>query len=784
MRGWPAVLAETVAELLEGGGGAWPEVAGWVRQHGRFELVEGDASAGLAGLMKAMGERAQRRSVRGDEEAYVPLDVEDVAQWLSPGGPCARTLEGYEHRSGQVQMARAVAEAFNARRHLAVEAGTGVGKSVAYLLPSILWSLANHVPVVISTNTKNLQAQLFHKDIPMLRNVVRTPFKAALIKGRTNYLCLRKALMLLERREIEMSQEEWPVLAQTLVWMARTQTGDLDEVDRVFGREAALRSRLTSSGEECGGRACQYCARCFVQKARNAALGADVVVANHALVFAENEGANIALPTHAQVIFDEAHNIEEAATLHFTVEVSWMRFHTVLRKLWRRRSGRSAGGVLERLREWLERSASIRDKEEVERLAREMGEAILAVDDVRRAAHTYFRHLATIPHASEPPLRYTRAAAAEARWQEVAPSRHRLLEIMAGLHDKVKAIVTAMTPEHLEDAPPVLEEMIRDATAAQGTIAELRHDVEFVSNADDRNHVYWLDLEKRDNETVAVLMAAPIDIAALLAETVFATKHSVILTSATLSVNGTFNFLAHRLGIDRLEAGKLMVCRAESPFDYAQQCRVAVPLFLPDPSETHGEGGYVAALIRFLIDLLRHTRGRALILFTSYEMLRACAAALESPLREQGITLLVQGGGLSRDRLTRHFRSDVSSVLLGTDSFWEGVDVMGESLSCVVIARLPFDAVKDPVFSARSERIAEEGGNAFSQYALPNAIIKFRQGFGRLIRSRDDRGCVIIADRRIHAKNYGLHFRRNLPCSVSLAHSPADLFRDLAEFLM
>lgn len=785
-RGLPAELLELLVQLLAAAPAPWNGLARTLGSLSTLSLAADppDPLQSLTALVRPNGERVAKRELI-DPADYEALNTDDVAKWLEPDGPCARTLEGYEYRAGQVQMTRAVAEAFNTRRHLVVEAGTGVGKSVAYLLPGILWALRNKLPVVVSTNTKNLQTQLFSKDIPLLRRVLTQPFRAALIKGRMNYACVRHVLHILEHRESELTEDELPTMAKVVAWLVATSTGDLDELDRVSAEGgASLISRLPSTGEECGGRSCRHYGRCLLQRARSLSLNADVVVANHALVFAESGAQSVALPKHAQVVFDEAHNLEESATRHFTTEISSIRFAILLRRLWRGGGRRKNSGQLEDLRGLLHANAFALPNDVLDGAFQNVTDAIVAVDAVRQTARDYLQSLAALTRPGEVPLRYRKADLATARWHAVEPTRDALRRAIQTLHETLDDLLQRLHPGDEDDEgepPPACADAVRDATASQLAVAELAGDLDFVASAEDHDFVYWLDVAQRDREPLGGLSAAPVDIAVRLVEDVFNVKQSVILCSATLSVNGSFQFLSHRIGLDRLEPERLMTCQAASPFDYATQCRVAAPVFLPDPADTIGNP-YPAALAEFLVALLQRTRGRTLVLFTSYEMMRTCARTLAAPLRSAGITLLVQGEGGSRDRLTRVFRRDISSVLLGTDSFWEGVDVMGEALSCVVIARLPFDAVKDPLVSARSERVAEEGGDPFRNFALPNAIIKFRQGFGRLIRHREDRGWVIIADRRIQTKGYGVHFRRNLPCAVHTAPDATTLLADVEAF--
>ena len=808
-RDWSAPLAETVVGILSQAAPAWRAVAEAIAGAVPMTLEHADSEFDANTMLRRLRppyERPLRREVP-DASLAEPIDPEEAANLLGPGGPCAATVPGYENRPGQLMMARAVADAFNRSKHLVVEAGTGVGKSLAYLLPSILWSRRNHLPVVVSTNTKNLQTQLFYKDIPTLRRVFETPFNAALIKGRMNYLCLRRLRHMLERRESEVSDDEAVAFAKTLVWAAVTTTGDLDELDRVAAAGgASLRSRLSCSSEECGGRRCPFFSRCLLQRARALALSADIIVANHSLVFAENgDGQSNVFPKYHQIVIDEAHNLEASATRHFTVEITPTRLAITLRRIWRT-SKNGGTGALADIRLALQAAGPALEAAVADKLFEDASEAIFAADKVRATSDAFFRALGLIPRQGGGPVRFRAPDLAAPAW---APARNALAEFsdaigaLAVKLDGIRAAAAAVLEPPAAPLPNLQawEEASRGVAAAVTSVAELQGDLSLATAGSDPETVYWiegvsgprtppapsgnpspgkgLDRWRDRGEPMAAVFAAPVDISQKLADELFGVRQSVVLCSATLSVNGSFSFLAHRIGLDKIEEGGLLTCQAPSPFDYAGQCHACVPLFLPEPNDP----AYTPALAAFLVRLFRRTRGRALVLFTSYEMMRGCAERLAAPLAAAGIALLVQGSGASRDRLTRTFRRDVSSVLLGTDSFWEGVDVVGESLTCVVLARLPFDAVGDPLVGARAERVQETSGDSFRGYSLPNAIIKFRQGFGRLIRHRADRGVVIVADRRLFSKGYGTHFRRNLPCPVS-GHPTEDiLYEAIAPYL-
>ncbi|HRR33708.1 MAG TPA: helicase C-terminal domain-containing protein [Kiritimatiellia bacterium] len=739
-----------------------------------------------------------------------PLDCARVAAHLLPGGTFSRLMPGYESRPGQVEMLRAVARAFNEGKHLLVEAGTGVGKSLAYLIPAAAWALLNDVPVVVSTNTRNLQTQLIEKDLPLVRAAVcadGSTLRVAVLKGRSNYVCLRRIAILLEQSQFELERPELRHFALALAWAAQTTDGDLDTFAGAGHTDAAFLAKLASTAEECPGRACRYGRRCFLQKARARAAAAHVVIANHALVFAESQAPGSALPPHAQIVFDEAHNLEEAATRHLSTELTQARLTQLLRRLSRGR-GRRAGGVLEVLRTHLEKGAVTADETTAKALRQQIRQIRSALEEVQRTARFLFEALYALIQPGHAPVRFrcVSSGGEEAEKSE-SPGEDTLLPpgtcTREVFRDKqFSACADGWDEAEVQQRRLAVKRAIADASGlllklgealrqtsegelalyddqaanVEGAAAALRtfaSDMDFVLAATDAEHVFWAEPPSRSAGT-ANLYAAPLSIGEALAELLYRQKSTVVFCSATLRVGSSFGYISRRLGIDRLEPARIMTCVAESPFDYATQCAALAPVFLPAPSGPTG-GAYAEQLSGLMLEVFTRTRGRAMGLFTSYEMMNQVARLLEAPLREAGVRLLVHGTNGTRDQITRIFRSGGACVLLGTHSFWEGVDVAGEALSCVVMARLPFAAVTDPIVEARCEQIERAGGSSFREFSLPQAVIRFRQGFGRLIRTRSDKGVVIVADPRVVTKTYGATFRKSLPCPMLRVESRDEL---------
>lgn len=643
------------------------------------------------------------------------LDVESVRDHLRAGGTFG-AHEGYEERPGQIDMCGAIAAAFNSAGHLAVEAGTGVGKSLAYLVPSVLWAWRNDTPVVVSTATRNLQGQLTGADIPKAVSVLgdNAPgFRTALLKGRNNYVCLKSVSEFFAPGYWTLSEEEQNLLPGFIKWLSSTPDGDLDTYD---GLPAALFSR---QGDECSGRRCPYHGKCFIYKARQKAAEAHLVIVNHSLVLAEavSAGGGI-LPAYGRLVLDEAHNLESIATDALSSEFSLAELNRIIRRLLRHRND----------------------------YARKAAEII-------HAAEAFIEFLSRMLPRGAETRRYGKV---RGYWEDTGSlSRLRqafeapLLALVHSIHD-----FCATTRD---------EDLAMKLSSDADRLLSFVNEAAFVVDGEKEDtHVYWIERVTDDNRKKkrVRLVAAPLSVAESLSEMIYKAKDSVILCSATLRTGNDFRYSARRLGLGE----RFSFVTATSPFDYFRQALVLAADYLPDPSADLSS--CCSALASLLPRIFAATRGRALVLFTSFEMMNSVASLSREALAENGITLLVQGEGVSREGMTRTLRESSRTVLFGAQSFWEGVDIAGDALSCVVIPRLPFAHVGDPVSEARSEKVLREGGNPFRDYTLPEAVIRFRQGFGRLIRTKTDRGIVIITDPRIVTRNYGSSFRRSIPASV------------------
>ena len=751
-----------------------------------FQRLSREKASERLGQETEFGELfGQRKSFRmrepiDGEGQFSDIDANKVRNWFAPDGAFARAFPGYENRDGQMEMAGRVADSFNAGKHLMVEAGTGIGKSLAYLAPAVEFAVANNAPVVVSTNTKNLQSQLFDKDIPLLRRALDVDFKAALLKGRRNYLCIRKLLYLLDQLDAELDAEDRMRLLNILPWAVWSDSGDITE-NIVAGRPhfAPLWARMSTVGDECLGRSCKRFRQCFLWRARAQAQDADIVVANHSLVFAELGSKSPALPDHRHIIFDEAHNLEDAATNHLAVELHQTRIITAIARL-HRASRKGSTGLMSAV----EKSFAV-----VAGTHPDIAEmALRRVDEVRDAVTKTHESIAPFFHALEGALssrksgescRFRAEDKRPAVWDPVERTEKDLFSAMAGVMHGVEGLA-GLIRELDEATIPYQVEYTRELDASAAWLRELTEDATFILQAASNEYVYWLERAGSKSGQVRAV-AAPIVVGPLLFDQLYQRKSSVVFCSATLTVKNRFDFLAKRLGIALIPPERLSTFNAGTPYDYRKQCFVAAPVFLPEPGARDGD--YAAELAVFLTEVYRRTEGRGMTLFTSYDMLTRVADVLEKEFLGDGINLLAQGRSGSRENITAIFKRGNRSVLLGTHSFWEGVDVAGDALSCLAIARLPFGVQTDPIIEARCEKVEADGGNAFMEYSLPSAVIRFRQGFGRLIRSRTDRGVAIVADRRIVVKRYGQWFRDSLPVPVENYSDREKLLDDIEDFL-
>jgi len=692
------------------------------------------------------------------------LDVEKLAALLEDGGAFAEHFPGYEHRPQQVSMLQGVAQAFNQGNHLLVEAPTGVGKSLAYLIPAVHWAKQNDERVVISTNTINLQEQLHRKDLPDLASVLPFEFHATVLKGRSHYLCPARLQAL--RRRGPKSPHQARVLAKILTWQQDTPDGDGDALFLPTKAEQVLWWQLSADHEGCEPERCRYFheGTCYFYRARHAAEAAHLVIVNHALLLADVAVQNRALPEYKYLIVDEAHHLEAATTDGLSFETDRVDMHRLLNSIGQvSQSGRVTGLLREMIGRCQEAHLPSDMMEQVELVVGKVG---LAVSRARRQLNAFFESLETFVEEHQEGrhsqyalrLRITSGLRVQPAWETVEiawdDAKAPLAAAVDGLERLARGLddLSAFDISESEDLQAQILGVARRLGEAGAQISQM-------ITQPSSSLVYWLRSGPRDDHLS--LHAAPLHVGPLVEEYLFHKKESVVLTSATLRTSGTFDFLRERL--NGWEADELAV---GSPFDYESSTLLYLVDDIPEP----GRQGYQKGVEQGMLALFKASEGRALALFTSYSQLRATLRAIRAPLAQVGISVQAQGQGISRAQLLENFRTGKRQVLLGTRSFWEGVDVPGEALSCLAIAKLPFSVPSDPVFAARAETFEQP----FFDYAVPDAILRFLQGFGRLIRTRTDRGVVVIFDKRLLTKSYGQLFIESLP-SPTIRRGPTTL---------
>ncbi|MCR5047190.1 MAG: helicase [Treponema sp.] len=675
------------------------------------------------------------------------LDQESAASFIQKGGPLSAMSANFEERPSQVDLLKNIASAFNENSIAAYEAGTGVGKSFAYLIPSMLWANKNKERVVISTGTINLQQQLSEKDIPAAKKILGLDIKSVLLKGRNNYVCLRRLEELGKERDLFMTETE--ALEKIAEWAKSSPTGSKSDLS--FNPSENLWGRICSESDACMGLHCPFRDSCFVMAARREASDAQILVVNHHLLFADIESRMNAvgyddaavLPPYKRIVFDEAHGIESAATSFFSEQVTRFKIFKQLNLLYRERKQSLAGYIFT-----LTALSTGPDNTE------KVGESVERIKDCIKSLETAALDLLD---------KEWTCRLCDKNASAFAP----LLSLLSSLGGELGRLV-ALVREICENISD--EDKSENAYWETKAIARRLEDAASVCKDfsfwdEKRDQVFWIQKQRLNEEFVKdgnpfyiIFSRTPLDIAPLMNTGVFEPMESVVCASATLKIAGSFDFWTRRTGLSFVEENRLKSKGFDSPFPYEKNVLFAAPNDIPFPDSIEFQQYVELALIK----LVKASSGRALVLFTSYDSLRSAFSTCQYELSKAGINVFKQGDD-DRFRLLDKFKNDETSVLFATDSFWQGIDVPGSSLSQVIIVKLPFSVPSDPVFAARAEEVERRGGSSFMELSLPEAVIKFRQGFGRLVRRSTDKGAVIVLDRRIMEKRYGRIFLDSLP---------------------
>lgn len=765
---------------------------GLVRQ---INLVLEKNYGGIAGLLRGLERELTRRfpdrliresflylaadgsgtglfSRPAQKEKVPELNSADIIRILGPAGPFATRVPNYQHRPGQLRMLEGVLQAFASDSHLVVEAGTGTGKSLAYLVPAVCWATARGEKVAVSTHTINLQEQLWEKDIPLLRSLMPVRFEAALVKGRSNYLCLRKWQGLWSELD-NLQPEEKLELAPVLTWLSETTTGDRSELSlRPKGNE--VWSRFAADSESCLGSRCKFFVNgCFVMRARRKAENADVLILNHSLLLSDIKTENKVLPAYNYLIIDEAHHLEDSATEHLGNSISESRLELLQRML---RQGGSPPGLLGQVRHRIPGLTGKLSQVNLERLEQSEVKAAELLALVQESSREFFSVLSVLARdlgdQGTGPLqvRLRPEAAQWPRWPALCAARENLTRRLLSLSETLQVMSQVLEDPENED----LAGLVRDLSSLVVMSKDLGCGAAELMDLSLENQVVWVEVDDRSCR----LCAAPVEVGPLLRQQLFSRVKAGILTSATLSVNNSFEHFMARVGLEE----DVHCLQVESPFQYEDQALICIPRDLPDPVQA-GDETYVLSVTQLLVDIIRTVEGRTLVLFTSHKMLRDVYFQIKPYLESEDIRVLGHNLDGNRGKLVEEFKTNPRTVLLGASSFWEGVDIQGKALSCVVIVKLPFWPPTIPTIEARLEELAKQNKDGFRHLSMPQAVIRLKQGFGRLIRTQEDRGVVVILDNRILAKSYGRKFLNSLPLKTHIRGDSELILRKIRSWL-
>ena len=691
------------------------------------------------------------------------LEEIDIENYFAKDGILAKEIKGFEYRQEQEEMAQYIQDAINEDRKIIVEAGTGTGKTLAYLIPSIKWAVTNKKKVIIATNTINLQEQLLLKDIPLAKSIIKDEFSYVLVKGRNNYVCKRlfNELVLGKSIDIEtFSMEAREQIEYILKWGNKTKTGDKAELP--FEVYPDVWELVQSTTELCLGKKCPYRKKCFYMKTRMEKMEADILISNHHVFFADLnvraetdfDSEYLILPRYDMVIFDEAHNVESVARSYFSVEVSKISFTRLLNRIYQKKNKRKKEkSALIRVEDTVDEK-NLEDSEQYIYLLNTLKEEISILQNI---GDEYFDEIRKIYETNtEAPIKKS--------LNNFEMTKSRFLENLREKKDifqgKLADFLNLMMSfnnviDEEKDKNPEVINFNNHLKMFKAYIDSFK----FINSFEDDNYIYWLDINSK--RTNVVLTATPLNIAQKLSTVLFDNLDRLVFASATIVVNGNFDYFKKSLGLDGEDCIEAII---KSPFDYDEQMSVYIP---SDIQDSENINAFVSDASKFILNILLKTNGKAFILFTSYTMLNQIYYSISKKLKDKGFEVFLHGDK-PRSQIIKEFKEAENPILFGTTSFWEGVDVQGENLSNVIITKLPFLVPTDPVVSAISKKIEEDGGNSFMDFQLPEAIIKFKQGVGRLIRKKTDSGNIFILDNRILKKRYGSLFINALPSQKNI----------------
>ncbi|SFL71577.1 ATP-dependent DNA helicase DinG [Salibacterium qingdaonense] len=697
-------------------------------------------------------------------------DGEEDSFFSPEGALDAADRETFEYREGQAAMADKVGRVLNERRHLLVEAGPGIGKTLAYLVPALYFSKRTRQCVLVSTNTIALQEQLMQKELPLLRQTIPFSFSMILLKGKSHYLSLRRF-----RQAIGTttgSYEEILTIAQILVWILETDTGDVEEINIPGGTGNVFWEKVCTDDLDKRGHFPSWEALDYYPRAVKQAEQADIVITNHALLFTDMKNERGLLPSHQHVVIDEAHHLDELASRHLGVEISYFHVNQALNRL----GVLEDTGLFQRLfvleqdKAWAYSMSWFQKRQDYFTLLK------YEIDELFRMVHEFCLQQAEPEHTDvgRLSLRYFPEHMHHPSWFGIQEALERALAVFSEEAEELETFSADFASRIHPDSPE--NGLLQDFSSALEEAASLFDYLHSLFMIEDSNHVYWMEVEKKGAANAAYLYRRPVDVSDLLADQLFAKKDSVIMTSASLTLKGSFSHVITKWGLDDFVPDTMQLF---SPFPVHEQAKLLVPQNMPSVKKR----SFIREMAEFIFHTAHITEGKMLVLFTSFDMLRRTYDQLKQWDEDNQFSFIAQGvKSGSRSRLMKMFKQQEQAVLLGTNSFWEGIDLPGEDLSCLIIARLPFPPPDEPMTQARMEAAEKNGLSPFKNVSLPQAVLRFKQGFGRLIRHREDRGIVVVLDERMMTADYGKTFLESIP-ELPAAHQPVDrLLDDIASF--
>jgi predicted DnaQ family exonuclease/DinG family helicase len=722
---------------------------------------------------KPQGLAAEKKSLDFIKES----EIDDL---FSKDGLISKELPNFEYRTEQVDLVHAISEAFNEQRFLLSEAGTGTGKSLSYLVPSILWAIRNRSQngrVIITTNTKNLQEQLFYKDIPFISRIIKENFYAVLLKGRGNYLCLDRWHHSFEDNDKALNPYEREKALSLVYWKEYTDTGDISE-NHAFNVEknGAVWSKFMAESNYCSGKACKHYNDCFMIKARNSSKYADIVIVNHSLLFSSLVTENPFLNEFQNIVFDESHNIEKVATEYLGFELNIWQLRKIQSTLYIKKD-KSEKGVLSSFMKRLDKKRVFLDAGLVSRFETAITELMEDLKTFGDSFNHFFTELSKLLQLQKKDLSFgdkIRYREGKQHFSILNDEIMSLDKIMMRLSDHLFHFLE-YCKELNDETFDYQQQMIQEIKSAQNELTAVMNTYTTVLNADLEDYVFWAEAPHKIENIDSKLSAAPIKINKLLENLLYKNLDTAIFTSATATVGNSFDYFKKRIGLKYLETERSSELIVESPFNFKQNVKLMLLNYLYEPSNRL----YHSSISELIVKVAKQRENGILILFTSYYMLNDVLQMIKYELEALNRKVLAQGKDGSRSKLIDLMREEGNAILFGTDSFWEGVDIPGSALETVIITKLPFDVPSDPIIAAKMDEVKLSGGNSFMDFSVPEAVIKLRQGFGRLVRSKKDKGIVIITDNRMVTKRYGEVFTKSLPLEPNIYKNESDFLKDL-----